>query len=210
MGKIADEGANDAALVNALVLVEALVLGGEEGLLHRLRNIGERHPHAALVLLEDLGKALAAPVEHNARARKLEAFELVVIGQICERLVVEIDHVTEIDRGRIDLLVLAELAVGDLQVCEIYAMKDLALAGNSLRIFHRGCDQLVEIDVLDIEGLAHMAAACAQELANPRLIGGAVEPGHDRVRRRGHLAERQRSREHLDQQGFHRPSREPE
>ena len=46
VGNVADEGADHAALVDALVLVEALVLGGDEGLLHVLRNVGERHPAA--------------------------------------------------------------------------------------------------------------------------------------------------------------------
>ena len=38
----------------------------------------------------------------------------------------------------------------------------LAVAGDRLRIVHGGRDQLVEIDVLDVEGLAHMGAARAQ------------------------------------------------
>src|SRR5262249_1337077 len=57
--EIADERANEATLINALMLVETLVLGSEEGLLHGLRNIGERHPDATLVFLEHFGKALA-------------------------------------------------------------------------------------------------------------------------------------------------------
>ena len=40
LGEVADEGADQAALVDALVLVEALVLGREERLLHVLRNVG--------------------------------------------------------------------------------------------------------------------------------------------------------------------------
>jgi len=38
------------------VLVEAFVLGREEGFLHVLGDIGERNPHSALVLLEDFGE----------------------------------------------------------------------------------------------------------------------------------------------------------
>src|SRR4029434_9598012 len=43
-GEIADEGANQAALVDSFVLIEALVLGRQKGLLHVLRNVGERPP----------------------------------------------------------------------------------------------------------------------------------------------------------------------
>ena len=96
--QVADEGADQAALVDALVLVEALVLGRDEGLLHVLRDVGERHPDAALVLLEHLGEALALAVEHDAGAGQLEALELVVVRQVGDRLVVEVDHVAEIDR----------------------------------------------------------------------------------------------------------------
>ena len=70
LGEIGDEGANQPALVDALVLVEALVLGRDERLLHVLGNVGERHPDAALVLLEHLGEALALAVEHHARPRQ--------------------------------------------------------------------------------------------------------------------------------------------
>ena len=72
-----------------LCSVEALVLGRQERLLHVLRNVGERHPYAPLVLLEHLREAFALAVEHHARARQLEALELVVIGQIGGRLVVD-------------------------------------------------------------------------------------------------------------------------
>ena len=68
--QVADEGADDAALVDALVLEEALVLGGDEGLLDMLRDVGERHAQAAVVGLVELGEALAAAVEDEARARK--------------------------------------------------------------------------------------------------------------------------------------------
>ena len=128
VGEIGNEGADQPALVDAFVLVEALVLGRHERLLHMLGNVGEQHPDAALVLLEHLGKALALAVEHHARSRQLEALELGVIGQVGERLVVEIDHLAEVDRRRRHRLVLAELAVGGQQIGEIDAAEGLALA----------------------------------------------------------------------------------
>ncbi len=131
-GEIADEGADQAALVDSLVLIEAFVLGREKGLLHVLRDVGEWNPHAPLVLLEHLRKALALAVEHDARSRKLDALEFGVIGQIGGRLVVEVDDVAEIHGRHRDFLVLAELPVGSLQIGKIDPVKNLALGDRSV------------------------------------------------------------------------------
>ena len=69
--QIADEGANDAALVNAVVLIETPVLGRDERLLHVVGNVGERHPDPAVAGLEHVGKLVALAVEHRAHARQL-------------------------------------------------------------------------------------------------------------------------------------------
>ena len=90
-------------------------------------------------------------------------------GRFGGRLVVEIDHVAEIDGRLRDLLVLAELPVGGLQIGKIDAAERLALA-DGLRVVQRGRDQVVEVDVLDVEGLAHMGAAGAQQLRHLRLV----------------------------------------
>ena len=202
--EVADEGADQAALVDAFVPIEALVLGREERLLDVLRDVGERNPFAPLVLLEHLREAFALAVEHHARARKLEALELGVIGQVGDRLVVVVDDVAEIDGRHRHLLVLAELSVGRLQIGKIDAAKRLVLAGHRLRIVHRRGDQLIEVDVLDVEGLAHMRAARAQQLCDLLLIPGAVELRLHRVGRGGDLTERERRCEDFDQDGFHR------
>src|SRR5262245_9184928 len=97
-GEIADEGADQAALVDPLMLIEAFVLGRKKSLLHVLGDVGEWHPYPPLVLLEYLGEAFALAVEHDARARKLHALELGVIGQVGGRLVIEIDYGAEIHR----------------------------------------------------------------------------------------------------------------
>src|SRR3984893_11470194 len=131
---MADEGADQAALVDPFVLIEALVLGRHKRLLHMLGNVGKHHPDAALVLLEYLRQALALAAEHHPRAGKLDPLELVVIGQIGQRLVVEIYHVAEINRRSCDLLVLAELPVGGDQIGKIDAAKSLALAGDGGRL----------------------------------------------------------------------------
>src|SRR5205085_4023431 len=108
-GEIADEGADQAALVDPLVLIEASILGREKSLLHVLRDVGKRHPDSPLVLLEYLGETLATPVEDDARAGQPHALELGMIGQIGTRIVGEIDSVAKIHRRYSDGLVLAEL-----------------------------------------------------------------------------------------------------
>src|SRR5262249_14132709 len=149
LGEIADEGADQAALVDPLVLVEALVLGGDEGVAHMLRDVGERYPDPALVPLKHLGKALALAIEHHARPGQLEPLELAVVWQVGSSLVVEIDYVAEIDGGLLDLLILAELPVSGLQIGEIDAAERFALA-DRLRVVHGGGDEVVDIDVFEI------------------------------------------------------------
>src|SRR5262249_16514113 len=52
-------------------------------------------------------------------------------------------------------------------------------------------------------GLAHMRAACVQQLRHLRLVGVTVEPRLHCLRRNRHLAQRQRGRKYLDEEGFH-------
>ena len=163
----------------------------------------EGNPFAPLVLLEHLREAFALAVEHHARARKFEALELGVIGQVGGRLVVVVDDVAEIDGRHRHLLVLAKLSVGRLQIGKIDAAKRLVLAGHRLRIVHRRGDKLIEVDVLDVKGLAHMRAARAQQLCDLLLIPGAVELRLHRVGRGGDLTERKRRGKDLDEDGFH-------
>ena len=126
-----------------------------------------------------------------------------MIGQVGERLVVEIDHLGEVHgRGR-HLLVLAELPIRGQQIGKIDAAERLALAGTRLRVVHRDRDQLVEFDVLDVEDLAHMRAARAQQLRNNTLIGHPVKPRRNRLRRRRHLTKRKRGGKNLDEERFH-------
>src|SRR5438034_3271944 len=107
------------ALIDPFVLVEAFVLGREEGLLHVLGDIGERNPHAALVLLEDFGERPTVAVEEDAGTGKLHAFELGVVGQVGGRPIVEVDHVGEVDGGYRYVLIFAELTISYLQLGKI-------------------------------------------------------------------------------------------
>ena len=185
------------------MLVEAFVLGREEGLLHVLGDIGERNPHAALVLLEDFGERQTIAVEEDAGTRKLHAFELGVVGQVGGRLVVEVNHVGEVNNGYRYVLVRANLTISRLQIRKIDSSKQLVLAGDRLRIVEGSGDEIVEIDVLDVEGLVHMGATCAQELYNLLLVAGAVELCFHRIGRGSHLTERERGGEDFDEDGFH-------
>jgi hypothetical protein len=103
-----------------------------------LRNVRKRHPHPPLVLLEHLREAFAAAVEHDACPRKLESLKFAMIRQIRGRLVVKIDNVAEIDDCRADVLVLAKLPVGHLQIREIDAPENLILVSCRLRVVE-GC-----------------------------------------------------------------------
>ena len=189
LAHIGDRGADQAALVDAGVLVEALVLGGHECLLHRHRNFGERHRDAALVGIEHLPEAAALAVQHDGRAGQLEALEPRRVGQVGQRLVIEVDHGAGIEAPVGNLLVGAELMVGALQVGELDAAEGGGAPRRQVRILHGGRQQVVEIDVLDLEHLAHVAAAVAQQRDHLALIGGAVEFGLERFGRRGHLAQ---------------------
>src|SRR6266700_1616264 len=203
LGEAIDEGADQAALVDPVVLVEAFVLGREEGFLHVLGDIGERNPHSALVLLEDFGERPTVAVEEDAGTWKLHAFELGMVGQVSCRLVVEIDHVGEVDGRHRYFLVRAELTISCLQVAKIDSSKQLVLAGDRLRIIEGGGDEIVEIDVVDVEGLAHMRAARPQQLRGLVLIAAAVELRLHRIWRGRDLTERESGGKDLRKDGLH-------
>ncbi len=114
--------------------------------------------------LEHVGKILALGVAHLAHGRQLLVLQLRRIGQIGSRIVEKVDDLAEIDHGFVDALVLAELVVGGVEVGKIDAVKDCRVGADRLRVVKRGGDQIVDIDRFDVEGLAHMGAAVAQDL----------------------------------------------
>ena len=197
------EGAGDAAHVDALVLEEALVLGGDEGLLHELRDLGERHPVPAAVGLEQLGEFRAGAVQHRGHAGQLQALQPVVVGQVGRRPVVELDHLVDVDDLAVDLLVLAQLLVGEVQVVELDALEAGDFAGRGLLVDHHGVDQAVEIDVLDVERLLHGVAAGAEHGQDLGLVGGGIELCFDGVRPGHDQAEGKGRGEHLNEDRFH-------
>ena len=75
---VGGEGAEDARPVDARVLVEALVLGDDERLLHLLRDFLELDERAALEA--ELGDEASVGGEELARLTRLEGVELGGIG----------------------------------------------------------------------------------------------------------------------------------
>jgi hypothetical protein len=200
--EIRHHGADEAALVDALVLVEALVLGGDECLLDVERDIPERHPDTA-VALGEIGETLALGIEHAAGAGQARALEAAVVGQVGDRAVIEPDHLADIDRRILQVLVLAELAIHRDEAVELQPVERLDLARDRVRIVHRGLDQVIEVERLDIERLAHMGAAVAHDLGDFGLVAHGVELRLDRVRPCRHLAEREERRQNLDEDHVH-------
>ena len=199
IGEIADEGADDAAFVDTVMLKETPVLGGDERLLHKVGNVGEGHPHPPVAGFKHLGKASALAVQHGAHTGKLPPLQLRRVGQIGGGVIEEVDHFAEIDDRLVDGLVLAELPIGDVEVGKIDAVEGLDIAAERLRIVERGRNQVVDVDRFDIESFAHMGTAIAQNLHHLRLILHPVEMGLERLRLGHHLTQRQRSRKNLDQ-----------
>src|SRR5215510_1171314 len=69
------------------------------------------------------------------------------------------------------------------------AAEGCVTAGHGVRIVHRCGDQIVDVEVLDVEGLAHLCAASAQEAHNLLTILNGVELGLDPIRHSRDLTE---------------------
>src|SRR5215470_12708005 len=125
-----------------------------------------------------------------------------MIGQVSGRLVVKVDDVAEVHGRHRDVLVLAELPVSRLQIDKIDPAEHLVLT-HRLWIVQGGCDQILEVDVLDVEGLAHMRAARVQQLRDLLLVSHAIELRLHRVRRGGYRTKRESRRKDFYEDGFH-------
>jgi hypothetical protein len=78
---VLDEGAADAADVDARVLVEAAVLDGDDRIAHVGRDVPVAHEHAALVVGQD-AKRLPLRVLEDRVARVLVLLAVLQVGQI--------------------------------------------------------------------------------------------------------------------------------
>src|SRR5262245_46577926 len=117
--EISDETADERTLVDAVVLIEALVLGGDERLLHVGWNIDKVDPDPPLVGLIHFPKAFTFGVEHLARAAQTPSLEACMVGQVDHRSVIKFDYLFEANRGAGNAFVLAELPVGDMQIGDL-------------------------------------------------------------------------------------------
>ncbi|HKD24376.1 MAG TPA: hypothetical protein VKC66_00445 [Xanthobacteraceae bacterium] len=166
-------------------------------------DFGERDPDAALVLLEHFSKSLAFYIEHDALARELETFQLVVVWKDGDRFIVEINHVAQIYDWVLNRLVLAKLPVCRLQIGKIDAMELVVLAAKRARIVHCSVDEIIEVYILDLEGLDHMGAAGVEQFRHLLLIPIATEFCLHCLRGCRHLAKRQSRTKNFDEKPFH-------
>ena len=98
-----------------------------------------------------------------------------MVGQVGGDAVVELDHRADVEARAVERVIAAELLVGGAEVVEVDAAERSHLAGDGLRVGHRGVDQLVEIEILDVERFAHVRAAVLEKLHDRGLIGDRIE-----------------------------------
>lgn len=96
------------------------------------------------------------------------------------------------------------MTISGLQVDEIDITKYFAFFRDRLRIVERRCNQIIEIDALDIKNFLDMGAAVSQQLRHLLLVLRAIELSLYGVRRSRHLAKRQRRREDFDKHSIHK------
>jgi hypothetical protein len=185
------------------VLEEALVLRGDECVAHRFRDIRKLDPDAAIVRRVNLGNALALVIEDYAGARKPEVLDLRGVGQILDCAVVESDDLTKIDRRSFHFFAFAELPVGHVEVGQIQSFERLDLAAQRFLVIHGSGNQIVQVEVLDVESLAHVGAAGTQKLRHFEAVAHRIELRLDPIRPGSDLAEGKRRGEDLDENRVH-------
>src|SRR5262249_43138532 len=173
--EISYETADQRPLVDPVVLTKALVLGGDERLLHVGWNIDKVDPDPSLVQLIDLPNALTFGVEHLACAAQTPSLEPRMVGQVDHRSVIKFDHLFDVDGGAGNCLVLAELPVSDMQIGNLEPPKGCRPARHGLRVVHCGRDQIVKIESLEVEGASHLPAARAQQVDDILLLRKRIE-----------------------------------
>ncbi len=125
------------------------------------------------------------------------------VGQILDRAVVESDDLTKIDLRSFHFFDLAELPVGHVEVGQIQPFERLDLTAQRLLVIHGSGNQIVQIDVLDVESLAHVGAAGTQKLRHLEAVAHRIELRLDPIRTGSDLAEGKRRGEDLDENRVH-------
>ncbi len=90
-----------------------------------------------------------------------------------------------------------------MQVANVDDAEGCVATGYSLGIIHRGRDEIVDIEVLDVEGLAHLRAARAQKADNLLAILDGIELSLDAIRAGCDLTKRQSGRKDLNEESVH-------
>ena len=151
-----------------------------------------------------VGQELAAlVVEDDAGTGKPKLLELHGVGQILDRAVVESDDLTKIDRRFFHFVDLAELPVGHVEVGQLQSFERLDLAAQCLLVIHGSGNQIVQVNVLDVESLAHVGAAGTQKLRHLGAVTYRIKLRLDSIRPGGDLAEGKRRGEDLDENRVH-------
>src|SRR5262249_54206918 len=110
LAKIADEGADDAMLIDAMVLKEAPILGGDE-CLPRDQEYRRVEPKCAGC---PGGTPRLLVIQYCAHAGELPAFQLQGIRKFSRSVIEELDDLAKINHriGDVPILAFAELVVG--------------------------------------------------------------------------------------------------
>src|SRR5262249_25646909 len=105
--------------------------------------------------------------------------------------------------GCLNRLVLAKLPVCRLQIGKIDATELVVLAAKRTRIVHCGVNEVIEVYILDLEGLDHVGAAGLEQFRHLLLISIATEFCLHCLRGCRHLAKRQSRSKNFDEKPFH-------
>src|SRR5260370_34572073 len=124
-------------------------------------------------------------------------------GKILNRAVVESDDLTKIDRRFFHFVDLAELPVGHVEVGQLQSFECLDLAAQCLLVIHGSGNQIVQVDVLNVESLAHVGGAGTQKLRHHGAVTYRVKLRLHPIRPGGDLAEAKRRGEDLDENRVH-------
>ena len=203
--RVADERPDDAALVDAVVLVEALVLGRHERALHEFGKLGQPNPMRRCSRSNISAYGVPPPSITSVAPGSLSCLSLASIGKISDRLVIEIDHFAEVERRGGRRLVLAELLVGGEEVAEIDALEDrrtslVNACGSSIAVAIKSSTLMSSMS----NALRMWAQPARQQLHHLRLISDTIKMGLDRGGRGRDLTERESRGKDLDEEDVHR------
>src|SRR5207244_13585423 len=93
--------------------------------------------------------------------------------------------------------------VGHVEVGQPQSFECVHLAAQCLLVIHGSVNQFVQVDVLNVESLAHVGAAGTQKLRHLGAVTYRIKLRLDPIRPGGDLAEGKRRGEDLDENRVH-------